>query len=629
MIGALFNLTDRDGQTEPAKPNLPPVPPLPANLQATLQAIVDDVVYSMGCVGGMVATLENGNMLPVRAVRFNIPNPLVEQLTSFAGVNPIGAESVAYLDDRRYRQNLSVRAVIGKQGKPEKCVLSDRLYDLFRPIISEGLADQIQSWVGIKQVVAVPFFLENEVVGNLFAASAELFSERDIEFLIAFGHQAAAALQSQRNLSQLQALERVVFTLQRSMTDETQALQTIVDAVVHHLGYAGAMVATLESDNSLPVRAYAVDLNLDLLRKLEKRLGVTFVGPHAMVYLDDPRYHNNLSVRAVQGDNGRPIRYLLSNSLHDLFRPIVNRPLSALAQRVTGIKQVVAVPFFLEDHVVGNLFVASRKVSFSPWEIQLLTSFGQQAAIAIHNARLYRKSEERRQIAQMFARMAFSASTAVHALRNHLGVASSHLQLLQMWPRIPPEKREQLLNNSGMVLDRLHEAAKILDNLHEPWRQSQDSLIDINDCLNWAAREVLPPTYNETVPPALTIHKDLGGALTPVSASADMMTELFRIIIKNGLEAVLEQGGQGEIWITSYQPTPDSLEVRILDTGVGIQPKNLQRIFEMGWSTKKGQGMGFGLFWAKDYIEGLGGAIQVESVSGKGTTFIIRLPVTS
>ena len=47
----------------------------------------------------------------------------------------------------------------------------------------------------------------------------------------------------------------------------------------------------------------------------------------------------------------------------------------------------------------------------------------------------------------------------------------------------------------------------------------------------------------------------------------------------------------------------------------------------MAMTTKEGKGMGFGLFWTKDYVEGLGGEILVNSTVGEGTTFTILLPV--
>jgi GAF domain-containing protein len=378
-------------------------PGISSELQTVLQHVVDDVVAGLGCVGAMVATLEAGNSLPVRAYSVDIAPSLLRQLETRLGISFVGARSVAYLDDRRFKDNLAVRAVNGRNGRPE-VVVSGSLHDLFRPVVNKRLSDLAQRLTRIKQVIAVPFFLEDEVVGNLFAAAREEFSQRDINFLTAFGHQAATAIQSQQRLAETQALERVILALQSNITDETGVLQTIVDAVVQKLGYAGAMVATLEANNALPVRAYSVDMAPGLLRQLEDNLGVGMIGPHSVAYIGDEKFKDNLSVRAVKG-NGRP-EIVTSAELYDLFRPVVNKPLSDLAQRLTGIKQVVAVPFFLEDEVVGNLFVATRRARFSEREKQILTTFGQQAAVGIRNARLYRKSEERRQIALVFGRMA-------------------------------------------------------------------------------------------------------------------------------------------------------------------------------------------------------------------------------
>jgi signal transduction histidine kinase len=140
-------------------------------------------------------------------------------------------------------------------------------------------------------------------------------------------------------------------------------------------------------------------------------------------------------------------------------------------------------------------------------------------------------------------------------------------------------------------------------------------------------REALPGNQQSDQPLIITVYQDMAKELPTMNTSPDMLAEAFRIIIKNAVEAIQENGRQAEIWLATCLIAPKLIEVRIRDSGVGIQPKHLKRIFELGWSTKQGQGMGFGLFWAKDYIEGLGGGIRVESVVGEGTTFIIRLPV--
>ncbi len=595
-------------------------------LQAVLQRVVDDVVNRLGCIGAMVAPLELDNSLPVRAYAVKIAPTLLKQLEQRLGIGFIGPRSVAYLEDERFKDNLSVRAVKGNNGQPE-IVVSNRLYDLFRPVVNGILSDLAQQLTGIKQVIAVPFFLQDEVVGNLFAAARTEFSQRDIEFLSAFGNQAAIAIQSQRRLIETQALERVVLSLQSSIADETQVLQTIVDAVVYKLGHIGSMVATLDVDNSaLPVRAYAVDLDPALLDKLEKTVGLTFIGPKSVAYLNDENFKDNLSVRALQ-----PVPYIVSDKLYDVFRPIVNETLSDMAQKFTGIKQVIVVPFSIGEEKVGNLFVATRQSAFSTRDIELLITFGQQAAVGIRNAQLYRQAENRRRIAQIFGKMAFSAAAYIHSLRNHVGVSRNYIEMMKMIPKMSETQRDKFMKSGDDVLFHLNEAVSILDHLHEPWRQQSDEATEVNDCLILALRKAfrkLGIELNGDEVPAdvnLIVHKSLTPDLPIMETSPDMLTEGFNVLLKNALEALREMDKTGELWLqTTLEGTV--IKVVIRDNGPGIKPSNVAKIFEMGWSSKQGKGMGFGLFWTKDYIEGLGGTIQVESVVGQGTAFIIKLP---
>lgn len=605
-------------------------PAISAELQSILQQIVDDVVTGLNCVGAMVATLEVNNTLPVRAYSVSVAPSLLKHLEEKLGVGFIGPRSIAYLDDKKYKDNLSVRAVKGQNGHPQ-VVISDRLHDLFRPVVNKPLSDLAQRLTEIRQVIAVPFFIGDEVVGNLFAASREEFSQRDIDFLTAFGSQASIAIQTRRYLNEMQALERVILLLQANITDETQVLQIVVDSVVQ-MGYLGAMVATLEADNSLPVRAYSVGFSTTLLKELETKLGLSLLGPKSVAYLDDERFKENLSVRAVRGTNGRPERFAVSDKLYDLFRPVVNKPLSDLAQKLTGIRQVMAVPFSLEDEVVGNLFVASSKNKFLDWEKEILATFGQQAAVGIRNARLYRKAEERRQISQMFGKMAFSAAANIHALRNHIGAPRTYLQLLDMKERLSPEQLTELQESGPNALTHLNRAIEILDNLHEPWSVNPDVPTDINKCLIMAVRKVFPQSVLDMsrdeidTGHGVIIHKSLSDNLPQIKTSPDMLTEAFRVLVKNAIEAITKNGYGSSLWLESRMRPNWVIEVRVRDDGAGIKEKDLNRIFEMGWSTKDGEGMGFGLFWTKDYIEGLGGTISVESAWKKGTEFTIYLP---
>lgn len=609
-----------------------PIPAISEQLQAVLQQIADDAINRLGCVGALVATLEHGNALPVRAYAVKMPTERLVQFEEGIGISLLGPDAVVYLNDRKHRHNLSVKAVNGVNGSPQPYLISESLHELLQPLVDKPIANLIQQELGIQQVAAIPFTLDGEVVGNLFASSQSEFAAKELASLVRLSRQAASAIQSERDLNAMRSLERIIFKLQSKMTEETEVLQAIVDAMVHELEYAGAIVATLENENALPVRTYAVDVAADVLNQLEDKVGVSLSGPQAVVYLDNEKYKENISVRAVK-ELTQPQSYLMTDSLYDLLRPIAMKPLADLAQRLVGFKQIIVIPFFLENEVVGNLFVATRRPSFSEREIRTLTAFGQQAAAGLRNARLYRVAEERREIAQKFGRMAFSATASVHDLRNHVGVVRNYLHLLTMIDKLPPDQHSAILGEVPAMMERLTAVTEILDNLHQPWQQIPDRPVHVNHCVIRAIGEVFPGTtiedqYSEIkTKDNITLSLYLAHDLPVIKTALDMLTEAFRIVIKNAADALKENGKVCKIWIATQRKSPDAIEIVIRDSGPGIKPDNLQRVFDIGWSTKLGQGMGFGLFWAKDYLTGFGGEIVAESKWGEGASFRMTVPI--
>jgi signal transduction histidine kinase len=622
------------------------------DLQSTLDAIVRDVVHSFGYSSAMVATYEQGDALVVRALYVDPSIASMEKIREWEALvarvtpypisitDPKLARVYRYQD--RYSDNLSIRAA--EAGRP---VVSTELFDLFTPIappVSREIVRGIQAELRIQQVIAAPFFVsvgDNlEMVGNLFAAKQDVITEQDQRVLAAFGRQAAAAIESERRRLQNQLAQELVYEIQSNLDDEHEILQHIVEGVVRHLGYAGAMVAPYEADGALPVRALWVDpavASMEQIREWEQQASrlspypLSITDPDiARVYVNDDRYSDNLSVRAAKA--GEPV---VSDELFDLFTPVVpdtraTREFVRGIQEALEIRQVIAVPFFLRAwdndtgarELVGNLFATARSKAFSAGEIEILAMFGQQAAAGIRNARLYRISNERREVAQVFGKMAFSASAYVHELRNHIGFAKSNLQMLGMLAQLPPDLQEELLATTPRIIERLNQTAEILDNLHEPWRQQQDALVDVNRCLIRAIDKVSREGLD------IAFEQELDADLPGIYTSHDMLTEAFRVIIKNAMEAVrvAHPNGRGMVQVaTQADPQAGIVRVMVRDNGVGIRQENLGKIFEMRWSTKE-FGLGFGLFWAKDYISGLNGHIEVESEWGSGTTFWLTIP---
>lgn len=133
-------------------------------------------------------------------------------------------------------------------------------------------------------------------------------------------------------------------------------------------------------------------------------------------------------------------------------------------------------------------------------------------------------------------------------------------------------------------------------------------------------RDVIEP-YRAGLAGRIEIANAVTPPLPPVLIDRTLVTRALANIIENALHAM---PGQGRLVLDARQE-PDTLVVRVQDTGVGMDPEALERVFEPYFSTKT-TGTGLGLPIARRNIELSGGSISVASVKDRGTTVTIRLP---
>ncbi len=437
-------------------------------------------------------------------------------------------------------------------------------------------------------------------------------------------------------------IEQITGILLEHGTDEHIILDRLTGALVEALDYAGALIVTREDGDKLLLRAFA--------------LGGT-LGLHSGGAQVDPSLHDLLQGYLSQKhppQDGKPLARLdhaadhavwkprlhdvvESDSLFELLYPLLDEQDAARRQTAAGVQRVIAVPFGLPEELCGSLLVLSTREAFSARELRLLQLAAQQTALGIRNARLFWRVEEQRRVAQTFAHMAFSASAYLHSLRNQIGGLRTYLGLVQMLPRMRPKQRAEVIATSARAHESLDQVAEILDHLHEPWRRQPDAPTRVNECLTAALLKVFPALAFRREPHeyitsrGLRIEWLLAPDLPPVQTSPEMLTEAFRIVIRNAVDSLHEKHGDerlagGALRVGSQSSGPQQVTVTIRDNGVGIAPDDLRHIFELGWSTKKGEGMGFGLFWARNFVEGLGGKIEVESKLQEGAEFRFSLP---
>lgn len=144
--------------------------------------------------------------------------------------------------------------------------------------------------------------------------------------------------------------------------------------------------------------------------------------------------------------------------------------------------------------------------------------------------------------------------------------------------------------------------------------------IDLEELL----KEVLSFLGKEAAYRNIQIDFHVDEEIPSIESDRGQLQQVFLNIINNAVAAV-DKDGHIDIWIEKRRD--GQVRVRIKDDGHGISRENLKKIFEPFFTTKKEYGTGLGLSITYGIVQKLGGNIEVESEVGKGTSFIITLPI--
>ena len=113
-----------------------------------------------------------------------------------------------------------------------------------------------------------------------------------------------------------------------------------------------------------------------------------------------------------------------------------------------------------------------------------------------------------------------------------------------------------------------------------------------------------------------------------VAANPTRLSQVFLNLLTNAAQSIVPGNpSANSVTLSARAAANDMVEVTLSDTGCGIAPDQIDRIFEPFYTTKGvGKGTGLGLSLARSIVEGLGGSVRVRSVPGEGTTFVVQIP---
>jgi len=263
----------------------------------------------------------------------------------------------------------------------------------------------------------------------------------------------------------------------------------------------------------------------------------------------------------------------------------------------------------------GNLYLTEKQgaVEFSPADERVALMLASQAGIAIENAHAFEALHEAREELVRKEKLAILGQLAGgvgHELRNPLGVIKNSVYYLRMV--LPDEARarkhlailEREVGTANRIVTDLLEFARI----KSPTRTPTD--------VNAVVRELLERT---PLPDSVTLVLHLAEGLPPISVDRLHVEQILTNLVTNAAQAMPEGG---RITVSSREE-PTGVALSVADTGIGIRPEHLQRLFQPLFTTKA-KGIGLGLALAQDLAEANQAVIAADSEPGAGSRFVLR-----
>ncbi len=268
--------------------------------------------------------------------------------------------------------------------------------------------------------------------------------------------------------------------------------------------------------------------------------------------------------------------------------------------------------------VIATFSTKDKEKTYTENEQRILENLARWAAITMYNAKVTEQVAEQQNVLTR----SLVAQDFIHRLNSIAGTIPIWLQLLEMELKVA-----ESLNISecqSYIQSCQDEFQNLLTEVNQLKNPEPERVINLNTLLSSLLTEIELLHHQDLTQGIVTLERDLPENLKFIRGYASLIANSFEVILKNGIEAVLEKG-QGILRVQAQNLNTDTVKVIIQDTGVGL-PKDLQSKVFTPFFTVKPMGIGYGLWRAKTVFENMGGKISFESELGVQTKVSVTLP---
>ena len=293
-----------------------------------------------------------------------------------------------------------------------------------------------------------------------------------------------------------------------------------------------------------------------------------------------------------------------------------------------GLRTVLVAPLLKDNEIIGTITLARKQLQpFTDKHISLFRDFAAQATIALESTRRERQYREMQSelahanrvatIGQLTASIAHEIKQPIATGRNN---AAAALRFLDKSPPDVAELREALT----CIVNDADRASDVVDRIGSLVKKAppRKEVVD----LNAAILDVTTLTRSEAVKSGVVVGTQLAGELPPIRCDRVQLQQVMLNLIVNAIQSMSGvEDGNRELHISTASIEPEGVRVAVRDTGHGLRPERLPRLFEPFYATKP-DGMGMGLSICRSIIEAHGGRLWATSCEPRGALFHFTIP---